>query len=143
MCSPTGGMLFTCASHISSLLHCYNLVQAKAAMLCCDASSCCLDCCWLASATLHFCQLALLPGADHWQGSKTYPYAQGPFAAGEQTLGDGILHQLAQTTHYWWCWLAIGVTLAYIFLLNVLIVMFLAVLPRELHDQIAAECSAP
>ena len=70
--------------------------------------------------------------ADHWQGAKVYPFAQGPFPANTQTLGDGMLHQLSQTTHYWWCWLAIGVSIAYILLLNVLIVILLTVLPRKL-----------
>ncbi|DBA99141.1 TPA: hypothetical protein ACH3X3_011764 [Trebouxia sp. C0006] len=67
--------------------------------------------------------------ANHWQGDKRYPYAQGIFPANTQTLGDGILHQLSQTTHYWWCWLAIGVCLAYIFLLNLLIPVLLTILP--------------
>ena len=61
-----------------------------------------------------------------------YPFAQGPFPGNAQTLGDGTLHQLSQTTHYWWCWLAIGVSIAYILLLNVLIVIFLTILPRKL-----------
>ena len=37
-----------------------------------------------------------------------------------------MFHQLSQTTHYWWCWLAIGVAaIGYAVLLNVLIVIFL------------------
>ena len=69
--------------------------------------------------------------ADHWQGGKTYPYAQGIFPANGQTLGDGILHQLHQPTHYWWCWLAIGAGLAYILVMNIAIVFLLKMLPRE------------
>ncbi|KAL0018676.1 hypothetical protein WJX77_002041 [Trebouxia sp. C0004] len=81
---------------------------------------------------LNYLQRAILINeftANHWQGSKLYPYAQGPFPRNSQTLGDGMLHQLSQTTHYWWCWLAIGVTIAYILLLNVLIVILLTILP--------------
>ena len=32
-------------------------------------------------------------------------------------------------TDYWWCWLGLGVNLAYIFFLNGLLVLFLAFLP--------------
>ena len=32
-------------------------------------------------------------------------------------------------TDYWWCWLGLGVNLAYIFLLNGMLVLFLAFLP--------------
>ena len=79
---------------------------------------------------------------DHWQGSKVYPYAQGPFPPNSQTLGDGMLHQLSQTTHYWWCWLAIGVTIGYVLLLNVLIVVFLTILPgNSTHSPLAAVTS--
>ncbi|KAL3140482.1 hypothetical protein ABBQ38_004739 [Trebouxia sp. C0009 RCD-2024] len=81
---------------------------------------------------LNYIQRAILVNeftAHHWQGAKVYPFAQGPFPANTQSLGDGVLHQLSQTTHYWWCWLAIGVCIAYIFLLNVLIVIFLTILP--------------
>ncbi len=69
--------------------------------------------------------------AVHWQGDKLYPYAQGAFPAYTQTLGDGVMHQLSQSTHYWWCWVAIGVCVAYILVLNVLIAVLLTVLPRK------------
>ncbi|KAL0019151.1 hypothetical protein WJX77_009596 [Trebouxia sp. C0004] len=61
--------------------------------------------------------------AHHWQGDKRYPYAQGPFPAYSQTL-DGVLHQTSQSTHYWWCWVAIGEFVAYILLMNVAIPVF-------------------
>ncbi|DBB15923.1 TPA: hypothetical protein ACH3X3_003297 [Trebouxia sp. C0006] len=67
--------------------------------------------------------------AHHWQGDKLYPYAQGPFPAYSQTLGDGILHQTSQSTHYWWCWMAIGELVAYILIMNVAIPAFLTILP--------------
>lgn len=62
--------------------------------------------------------------AGHWQ-NKAYPYAAG------ETLGDGILGTLGQPIHYWWCWLAIGVCIAYILLLNVVIVILLTILPGQ------------
>lgn len=31
--------------------------------------------------------------------------------------------------NYWWCWLAIGVSIAYILLLNIVIVTLLTILP--------------
>ena len=69
--------------------------------------------------------------ADHWQGNKRYPFAQGIYPANTQTLGDGILHQFSESTHYWWCWVAVGVLIGYILLLNVLIAVLLTVLPRK------------
>lgn len=68
--------------------------------------------------------------ADHWQGDKRYPFAQGIFPANTQTMGDGILHQLHQSTYYHWCWIAVGVGLGYIFVMNVAIVFLLKILPR-------------
>ena len=62
--------------------------------------------------------------AGHWQ-NKAYPYAAG------ETLGDGILGTLGQPIHYWWCWLAIGVCIAYILLFNVVIVILLTILPGQ------------
>ena len=73
----------------------------------------------------------LVVAAGHWQGGKTYPYAQGIFPANTQTLGDGILHQLHQSTHYWWCWAALGVGIAYVLVMNIAIVILLKILPRE------------
>lgn len=62
--------------------------------------------------------------AGHWQ-NKPYPYA--PYQA--ETLGNGILMGLDMGTEYWWCWLALGVNLAYIFLLNGVLVLCLTFLP--------------
>lgn len=61
--------------------------------------------------------------AGHWQ-NKLYPYG-----ATGQTLGDGILQSIGMPVDYWWCWLAIGVSIAYILLLNAVIVILLTVLP--------------
>lgn len=44
-------------------------------------------------------------------------------------MGDGVLLSLDMSTDYWWCWLGIAVNLAYILLLNGLIILLLAVLP--------------
>ncbi len=63
--------------------------------------------------------------AGHWQ-NKLYPYGS------TDTLGDGILLSIGQPTHYWWCWLAIGVCIAYILLLNIVIVILLTILPGKL-----------
>ena len=63
--------------------------------------------------------------AGHWQ-NKPFPYGTG------ETLGDGILHSIGMSTHYWWCWLAIGVCLAYIAVMNLIIVVLLTILPRRL-----------
>ena len=112
----------TVKEELSTCIFCYHAIQQAGAT----------------QAIILYNQATLVCDADHWQGSKTFPYAQGPFPAGVQSLGDGMLHQLAQTTHYWWCWLAIGVSLAYIFLLNVLIVIALTVLPRKLNALTAA-----
>ncbi|DBA79271.1 TPA: hypothetical protein ACH3X2_007820 [Trebouxia sp. C0005] len=60
--------------------------------------------------------------AHHWQ-NKLYPYGS------TQTLGDGIMGTIGISTHYYWCWIAIGVCLAYILLFNVIIVILLTVLP--------------
>ena len=81
--------------------------------------------------------------ADHWQGDKLYPYAQGPFPAYSQTLGDGILHQTSQSTHYWWCWMAIGELVAYILIMNVAIPAFLTILPRRFLYLLTAACLVP
>lgn len=62
----------------------------------------------------------------HWQ-NKPYPYA--PYQG--LTLGDGILRSLDMENEYWWVWLGIGVNLAYIFLMNVIIIICLAYLPGE------------
>ncbi|KAL3150185.1 hypothetical protein ABBQ32_000044 [Trebouxia sp. C0010 RCD-2024] len=59
----------------------------------------------------------------HWQ-NKAYPYG----GAG-LTLGDGILQSIGMPVNYWWCWLAIGVSIAYILLLNAVIVILLTILP--------------
>lgn len=61
--------------------------------------------------------------AGHWQ-NKAYPYG----GAG-LTLGDGILQSIGMPVNYWWCWLAIGVSIAYILLLNAVIVILLTILP--------------
>ncbi len=45
------------------------------------------------------------------------------------TLGDGILTGLDMENKYWWVWLGIGVNVAYIFLLNMIIIVCLAYLP--------------
>lgn len=66
--------------------------------------------------------------ADHWQ-NKPYPYATG--GLGGATLGDGIMGSLGLSTHYYWCWIAIGVCIAYILLLNIIIVILLTILPRK------------
>ena len=75
--------------------------------------------------------------AGHWQ-NKPYPYATG------ETLGDGILGSLGQSTHYYWCWIAIGVCLAYILLLNIIIVILLTVLPglHPTHPHPCLPCHA-
>lgn len=62
--------------------------------------------------------------AGHWQ-NKPYPYA--PYQ--DHTLGDGVLLSLNMSTKYYWCWIGIGVNLAYIVLLNAIIVLCLAFLP--------------
>lgn len=61
--------------------------------------------------------------AGHWQ-NKLYPYG-----GTGQTLGDGIMRSIDLPVDYWWCWLAIGVSIAYILLLNAIIVILLTVLP--------------
>ena len=60
----------------------------------------------------------------HWQ-NKRYPYS--PYQ--DRTLGDGILLSYDMSTEYWWCWVGLGVNLAYIFFLNALIMLCLAFLP--------------
>lgn len=62
--------------------------------------------------------------AGHWQ-NKPYPYA--PYLG--RTLGDGTLLGLDMSTDYYWCWIGLGVNLAYILLLNAMIVTLLAFLP--------------
>ena len=73
--------------------------------------------------------------AGHWQ-NKPYPYA--PYQ--DLTLGDGILTGLDMSNEYWWVWLGVGVNLAYVFLMNVMIVICLAYLPGVLCS--ATLCSA-
>ncbi len=75
--------------------------------------------------THHHLYTVCVVAADHWQ-NKLYPYGS------TQTLGDGILGTIGISTHYYWCWIAIGVCLAYILLFNVIIVILLTVLPRKL-----------
>ena len=77
--------------------------------------------------------------ADHWQGDKRYPYAQGPFPANSQTLGDGVMHQSSQSTHYWWCWVAIGEMIAYILVMNLAIPVLLEILPGK-HVCLQHDC---
>ena len=62
--------------------------------------------------------------AGHWQ-NKPYPYA--PYLG--RTLGDGVLLSMDMSTEYWWCWVGIAVNVAYILLLNGLIILLLAFLP--------------
>lgn len=62
--------------------------------------------------------------AGHWQ-DKQYPYP--PYLG--RTLGDGVLLSLDMSSEYWWCWIGIAVSLAYILLLNVILVLCLAFLP--------------
>lgn len=64
--------------------------------------------------------------AGHWQ-NKNYPYP--PYQG--LTLGDGILRNLDMENKYWWVWLGIGVNLAYILLMNMIIIICLAYLPGE------------
>ncbi len=76
---------------------------------------------------LQYAQKAILINefsGQHWQ-NKPYPY---PIYGG-MTLGDGILAGLDMENRYWWVWLGIGVNLAYILLMNVIIVICLAYLP--------------
>lgn len=68
--------------------------------------------------------------AGHWQ-NKLYPYG-----GTGQTLGDGIMRSIDLPVDYWWCWLAIGVCIAYILLLNVIIVVLLTVLPGLLYNRL-------
>ena len=76
---------------------------------------------------LQYAQKAILINefsGKHWQ-NKAYPY---PIYAG-RTLGDGILAGYDMENEYWWVWLGIGVNLAYILLMNVIIIFCLAYLP--------------
>lgn len=41
------------------------------------------------------------------------------------------MHQTSQSTHYWWCWLAIGEMIAYILVMNLAIPVLLAILPGK------------
>ena len=66
--------------------------------------------------------------AGHWQNK---PYTYAPYQ--DLTLGDGILLGLDMENKYWWVWLGIGVNLAYILLMNVIIIICLAYLPGESH----------
>ncbi len=77
--------------------------------------------------THHYLYTVSNVAADHWQ-NKLYPYGS------TQTLGDGILGSIGMPTHYYWCWIAIGVCLAYILLFNVIIVILLTVLPRKFES---------
>ncbi len=77
--------------------------------------------------THHYLYTVSAVAADHWQ-NKLYPYGS------TQTLGDGILASIGISTHYYWCWIAIGVCLAYILLFNVIIVILLTVLPRKFES---------
>lgn len=78
----------------------------------------------ISDSTHHYCYTVIGVAADHWQ-NKLYPYGS------TQTLGDGILASIGISAHYYWCWIAIGVCLAYILLFNVIIVILLTVLPRK------------
>lgn len=76
---------------------------------------------------LQYAQKAILINefsGKHWQ-NKAYPY---PIYAG-RTLGDGILAGYDMENEYWWVWLGIGVNLAYILLMNIIIIFCLAYLP--------------
>ncbi|KAL0051690.1 hypothetical protein WJX82_000289 [Trebouxia sp. C0006] len=76
---------------------------------------------------LQYAQKAILINefsGHHWQ-NKPYPY---PIYGG-MTLGDGILAGLDMENKYWWVWLGIGVNVAYILLMNVIIIICLAYLP--------------
>ena len=66
----------------------------------------------------------ILVPAGHWQ-NKPFPYP--PYQ--DRTLGDGTLLGLDMSTDYYWCWIGLGVNLAYILLLNAMIVTLLAFLP--------------
>lgn len=41
------------------------------------------------------------------------------------------MHQTSQSTHYWWCWVAIGELIAYILVMNAAIAVLLTILPRQ------------
>ena len=41
------------------------------------------------------------------------------------------MESLGLPVNYYWCWIAVGVCIAYIILLNILIVFLLSVLPRK------------
>ena len=69
--------------------------------------------------------ITILVQSAVWLQNKLYPYGS------TQTLGDGILGSIGISTHYYWCWIAIGICLAYILLFNVIIVILLTVLPRK------------
>ncbi|KAL0021570.1 hypothetical protein WJX77_010078 [Trebouxia sp. C0004] len=76
---------------------------------------------------LQYAQKAILVNeftGGHWQ-NKPFPYA--PYQG--RTLGDGTLLGLDMSTDYYWCWIGLGVNLAYILLLNAMIVALLAFLP--------------
>ncbi|KAL3141609.1 hypothetical protein ABBQ32_004850 [Trebouxia sp. C0010 RCD-2024] len=76
---------------------------------------------------LQYAQKAILVNeftGGHWQ-DKQYPYP--PYLG--RTLGDGVLLSLDMSSQYWWCWLGIAVSLAYILLLNVTLILCLAFLP--------------
>ena len=73
--------------------------------------------------------------AGHWQ-NKPYPYA--PYQG--LTLGDGILRGLDMENEYWWVWLGIGVNLAYILLMNVMIIICLAYLPGNSSGSVLISC---
>ena len=90
----------------------------------CHCRPCCNSCMHIHAPTHHYSCTVSGVAADHWQ-NKLYPYGS------TQTLGDGILGSIGISTHYYWCWIAIGVCLAYILLFNVIIVILLTVLPRK------------
>ena len=90
----------------------------------CPYRPCCDSCMHTSDPIHHYVHTVSAVAADHWQ-NKLYPYGS------TQTLGDGILGTIGISTHYYWCWVAIGVCLAYILLFNVIIVILLTVLPRK------------
>ena len=83
---------------------------------------------WRTGLWIISCLTPVFGTADHWQ-NKGYPYP--PYQV--LTLGDGILRGLDMENEYWWVWLGIGVNLAYILLMNVVIIICLAYLPGELQ----------
>lgn len=93
----------------------------------CQCRPCCNLCMHLSDPSHLYPYTVSGVAADHWQ-NKLYPYGS------TQTLGDGIMGTIGISTHYYWCWIAIGVCLAYILLFNVIIVILLTVLPRKFES---------